>query len=130
MSYIFVYGTLQDPDVVKLVLGHDEFDLSPHKINHYRVVRARGEDFPVLISGKGETKGALLYVTEKDLERLKFYEGDEFILKDISDSICAFFPSDDSLITNEPWTLEGWNKEAFLKKLKHFLDTGEWVSDR
>jgi len=127
MSYLFVYGTLQDLDVLKLVLGHHDFILSDYTLLSYRIVRAKDEDFPLLVKGEGKVEGKLIKgLSPKDKELLIIYEGEEFILKKIGPEIETFLPSDSSLITDEPWSLENWDKENYLKKVDRFLKHGIW----
>jgi len=124
---LFVYGTLQDPDIVELVLEHQNFTLSPYTLNGYKAVMAKDEDFPVLIESDSSLEGYLLLnLAAKDIERIKYYEGEEFELKEIKPGLYTFLPTTTELMTDRPWCISGLNKQEYLKRVKNYLKGNKW----
>ena len=75
MTDLFFYGTLRDPDLLRLVLGRDAV-LMPADLPGYRAVWAEGESFPLLIGdAHARATGVLARdLGAEDVARLNFYE--------------------------------------------------------
>ena len=84
----FAFGTLMDPDVLALVCGTapDHFPTEPARA----VDRARrwvlDDHYPVLVAAPGESLAGVLVhaLDEHALERIAFFEGEEFALAPIT----------------------------------------------
>ena len=76
MTNIFVYGTLQNAEVVKALTGKS-FKQIPYALNNYKVLLVKGEHFPGMIKSRGSsTEGYILYdVDRKALESIDKWEG-------------------------------------------------------
>jgi len=81
---LFVFGTLMDADVLRLILGHR---LAPEQIQRasvrgWRRARVPGRAYPMLVpSPGGRVVGQLLSgLSPFDRQRLDAYEGAEYLL--------------------------------------------------
>jgi gamma-glutamylcyclotransferase (GGCT)/AIG2-like uncharacterized protein YtfP len=87
-SMLFVYGTLQDPDVLGAVLGRpaDMVGLRPATAPGYRVVFYPGRVYPALVAASEATASGLLIegLSALDLAVLDAFEGDEYRRKTIA----------------------------------------------
>ena len=79
MEKLFVYGTLKDPEVRRKVIGRlvagqaervEGFFLSDITID--------GQQFPVMLQGRGSVEGVLLKVRPDELEKIDAYEGESY----------------------------------------------------
>ncbi len=82
---IFVYGTLMDPDVLRVVLGRPwPTDLLQQaEITGFRRVHLPGRNYPMLLPhhGSGRVSGLLVHGLDADaVHRLVVYEGREYHL--------------------------------------------------
>lgn len=73
---LFFYGTLRDPELLKIVLGHGSAALRPARLDGHAVRWAEGQSFPMIVEEPGaEAEGVLAQVTAEEQARLDFYEG-------------------------------------------------------
>ena len=81
MRYFF-FGSLRDADVLGLVLGRrlPPARLRPARLKGFRLLRVRGESYPMLAAASARTvRGALVHgLTGADAKRLAFFEGEEY----------------------------------------------------
>ena len=81
---LFVYGSMRDADVRALVLGSDrpEVRAEPAWLPGAAAARVPGESYPHLVPSEGaRAPGELLYgLDETGLDRIRFFEGDEYAL--------------------------------------------------
>lgn len=77
---LFVYGTLQDEDVLRLVAGREVPGGLPAVLEGYVAVPARGASYPTLRrSAGGLTRGRLLPIADQAVLRaLERYEGSDY----------------------------------------------------
>ena len=79
---LFVYGSMRDGDVRALVLGcaHREVRAEPAWMRDAAVAQVPGESYPYLVSVEGaRAPGEVLYgLDETGLDRIHFFEGDEY----------------------------------------------------
>jgi len=77
MALIFVYGTLQEPDVQRRVFGRVTKG-TPDKLKGFR--KANFEQYPMAVPDEaGQIEGRVLEVTDEEIARMDFYEGDAYI---------------------------------------------------
>ena len=81
---LFVYGSMRDVDVRVLVLGLDrpEIRTEPAWMPGVTAARVPGESYPYLVPSEGAwAPGEVLYgLDETCLDRIRFFEGDEYTL--------------------------------------------------
>lgn len=81
MSYFF-YGTLCDPDVLRLVLGYrpSRRQLAPAVLTGFRRKIAKGRRYPVLVPAPAGCIRGLIFQPgrPRDHDRLAAYEGPEY----------------------------------------------------
>ncbi len=82
MEKLFTYGTLQDPDTQKQVLGRTLGGGVPDTLLGYRLARLNGIHFVYSIlqphSGS-RVEGLLVEVSGEELEKLDAYEGEAYV---------------------------------------------------
>ncbi len=133
---IFIYGTLLDNDILRFVLGRDislenRINASLHGYAKYTYP---GDSFPILQPQlDAQAHGAvLLGLTSEDLDRMNFYEGDEYGFAEVevvleNGSLCQAHynkASDEEIITDESWSLEAWqqtHKATFLEYTARYM---------
>ena len=120
MTSQFFYGTLRDPELLAVVLGHSNAHLTPATLPNYAVFHAGAEPFPQILPKLGaEAKGLLARnLSKTDIERLAFYEeGYDYLLRSI-DVVCdgknqttkVWFPPSDGYPEGQEWSLLRWQE--------------------
>lgn len=117
----FFYGTLMDPELLALVVGREVpgRDTEPAVLPGFRRVRVRGATFPALIAApEAHVEGlAVSGLTERDIDRARFYEGDEFTLESVMITLrewnrtvgaAAFFRTTAVEVVDAAWSLSAW----------------------
>lgn len=88
MPPVFFYGSLRDPEMLALVLGHpvEPSRLEPAVAENHATLRLIDEDYPLLAPAPGRrAAGVLLYgLTEAELDRIRFFEEEEYALAPIT----------------------------------------------
>jgi gamma-glutamylcyclotransferase (GGCT)/AIG2-like uncharacterized protein YtfP len=124
---LFVYGTLEIPDVLHAVTGRD-FPSRPALLEDYDRALLRGEVYPAIVMAPGRSTPGTLYsgVDAGAFERLDRFEGDPFerievkvgILsrpQDTSELLRAFVyvlaPSRRDLLSGQPWDRARFERE-------------------
>ncbi|RKF17262.1 NUDIX domain-containing protein [Roseovarius spongiae] len=79
MTTLFFYGTLRDPELLRIVIGTDPDDMriTPAVLPDHAVDWARGQSFPTLTPQAGAQAEGLLAtdLSEAEVARFDFYEG-------------------------------------------------------
>lgn len=141
MTRFFFYGTLCDPDILRMVLGYQPapHQLAAASLAGYQRKTARGKSYPILLpqakpgpsAGQGNDVEGLLFqpASPQDGKRLDAYEGPEYITlllpvrlaKGGTVSARVYLPRPGRLQPSpDDWTLEIWQsreKAAFIKRL-------------
>lgn len=132
---VFVYGTLLDKDIQKLVLNRDKApkNLGVYSLKDYEVIYAKSEVYPILNLNPGQQAiGQVLEVTDVDLRRLDYYEGEGYnrvkstvtsLHKDLV--VYIYMPNKLLDMTSIPWSLEKFieeHKDNFLIETKTYMD--------
>lgn len=118
---LFVYGTLQDADVLGAVLGRvvAPAGLRRAMAPHYRAVAYPGRVYPALVASAGDAADGLLLedLSELDLAVLDAFEGDEYRRRPIAVSIDgssheaeAYLPVTAIAPTAPVWSLASWTE--------------------
>lgn len=129
---MFVYGTLLDPDVRRIVLQQDipADRVEDAAISGFRRVYVPGRNWPMLLAhhGSGRVEGVLLHgLDAAAVHRLVVFEGDEYHLvpMPVSDSegyvvrAGAFLVDRKVPPGHRDWFLEVWrrrHKRSFLRR--------------
>ena len=126
MTPLFAFGTLMDPDVLSIVcdVPPDRFPTEPARVEGRARRWVVDDHYPVLVEAPGEHVDGLLIrgLDEPALERVRFFEGEEFALAPITvhggvgeEPIEAlhFAHAGRKAIAESPWTLAGW--QAYTK---------------
>lgn len=111
--YLFVYGTLMVPEVVRRLLGH-ELEMRSAKLPGYQRFRVADAVYPGIIEGREEdsVSGQLLSgMSTKGWDTLDIYEGDEYTRRavEVIDAsgakmiAQAYVFKDARFLTDEPW---------------------------
>lgn len=134
---LFFFGTLMDPDVLRVVIGAD---LAPRQIEEGRVrgfrrVFVPGRAYPMLIPAPHfHVEGLLVSgLTPEQVHRLGVFEGPEYHLVPLT--ITSFgghayragaFLSDRNVVPGkDEWTLKLWrrrHKRGFLRHASYLMD--------
>lgn len=121
MTKVFVFGTLRDTELLKVVLGHLP-KMRPACLLAARTVFAAGQDFPISIpAGDGEVSEGLLLegLSAADLVRFDFYElgfGYCRTTAEVTDAegetvrAEIFRPDGPTLQPGERWDLSEWQQ--------------------
>lgn len=142
---LFLYGTLLDDDIFAEVVGRSFAGLwrRPALLPGYRRVCVIGELYPILrpCNKGGVVEGVVIAgLTSTELLRLQYFEGgDEYGLEPIDIlipeegriQVLCFYPRDDAVADQTPWTLAQWQryKEPFLEQTRRYMALYERVDD-
>jgi gamma-glutamylcyclotransferase (GGCT)/AIG2-like uncharacterized protein YtfP len=79
MYHLFVYGTLQYPEILKKLTGKT-FVAKPAVLTHFKRHKVKNAEYPAIVPKPGaQTTGMLIEnVDESSLNAIDFYEGDEY----------------------------------------------------
>lgn len=116
---MFVFGTLQDPDLLAAVIGRptDEIARVPAYLPGKRAVRVENETYPTLIDDEqGTVHGQILGPMEgADVDRILFFEAEEYDFSptmveapDGPSQVHIFAPAERTIATGEDWSLDAW----------------------
>jgi hypothetical protein len=125
---LFVYGTLRDPDVLRLVIGHPVAAASavPAAAPGHRVVCFPGRTYPAIRREPGATAlGLALHgLSATDLRLLDLFEGDEYVRGEVEIIVSGerqtadvYWPALPIPAAAPDWRLGDWthrHKAAFL----------------
>jgi gamma-glutamylcyclotransferase (GGCT)/AIG2-like uncharacterized protein YtfP len=129
---LFVYGTLLDLDVMRLVCGQTFPGIAAH-LDDFACRKVTGEKFPAIVPAQGGRVTGLLYseLSRADLVNLDNYEGDLYercqVMVSCHDGTkrasetYVLRVAYRQLLSNEKWCLgdfSGEIKEAYIKSLK------------
>ena len=119
---LFVYGTLQDPDILGAVLGRpvEAGTLRPASAPGYRAVAYPGRVYPALVELAGDKTPGLLVagLGALDLEVLDAFEGAEYRREAIEVLVAGervaadtYLPVIPIAATAPAWSLAAWTSE-------------------
>jgi gamma-glutamylcyclotransferase (GGCT)/AIG2-like uncharacterized protein YtfP len=127
MQNIFVYGTLQSPEIVKKLTGKS-FKTSVAVLPGFKLYSVKDCDYPAVIQqNDAETTGLVLEnVEDLSLEIISFYEGDEYEIQKVtvyidgkSLIVLAFvWAKEIELLEDIEWDFHRFEKES----LEHYLN--------
>lgn len=134
---LFVYGTLQDPDVRGLILNSTENKTYPAVWDDIQLYEVEGEKFPFPKYQEGKkTPGLIIYdIDDEQWQNLMNFE-DEYKADVISFTLdtnelaiaLVFLPKDEIVASDKEWTLTDWEKTkpTYIEQTKKYLDSGQW----
>lgn len=136
MKPLFSFGTLMDADILATVSGQplSALHCEAAGVSGYAQREVVGQDFPVLVEdARATTTGVIISgLNELALDRILFFEGDEYRLQDIdvqSESgqtvACQYF-TDTAVydVRDTPWDFDAWQmreKADFLIRTRNFM---------
>ena len=131
---LFVYGTLLFPELRNKILQKEVKSVSAELFNYQVVVLRHVErfsEYPVLIkSNETKVRGEILIaLNDSDMDILNFYEGDEYILKEVSvlsekeiRNVPSYMPRENFNFAFGPsWDREYFQKTFLQSYLKHVI---------
>lgn len=128
----FFYGTLIDPEVLRLVLGREVAPLSRRKarLQGYRRVFRHNATYPVLIADAASAVEGILVVAlaPRDVIALKRYEGPDYETVELPVAVVngrqvrasVFVPARSCAPSAIDWTFEEWRQRfrgAHLRRI-------------
>jgi len=127
---LFVYGTLQDPDILRLVLGRvpDTAAMMPAEAPGYRAVAYPGRVYPALVAVPADSAPGLVIsgLTPQEFGKLDAFEGDDYrrgrvaVLAGGQPLVAqTYLPVERIAGDSLPWSLAGWtalHKQAMLDR--------------
>ncbi len=133
----FFFGLLRDADVLERVTGRlwaaDRF--TGARLAGVRLVRLRGETFPMLVAAPGLwVPGALVEgLNESDLDRIRFFESVEYQPSTVEVELRAgeriearaFAATLRAVPDQEPWSFEDWR---LRDKARALCETELWMA--
>jgi len=127
MQNIFVYGTLQSPEIIKKLTGKS-FKSTPAVLEGYKRYWVNESDYPAVIQQIDEQTTGLVLENVDDLsfDIISFYEGDEYgkkkvtvNLNGISKDVLTFvWVNGNEFLENKDWDLDNFEKTF----LEHYLE--------
>jgi len=133
---LFVFGSLMDRDVLRIVSNMEDSQLS-HTEGHaigYRQQEVTGESYPVLMPDDAkQTEGILIDgLSDTAMQRIHFFEGDEYALAELKVSttdnanILANYYRDTGVyeILESGWNFRQWqrtHKTSFLQRCENYM---------
>ena len=131
---LFVYGTLQDVDILGAVLGRQVDDVAHKNASapDYRAVVFPGRVYPALVPATGQHAAGLLLtcLTFADLAALDAFEGDEYrrgsidVVVDGTTILAeAYLPVMPIPATQPAWTLAEWTTHHKPSVLQGEIET-------
>lgn len=135
MMRFFFYGTLCDPDILRMVLGYAPAprQIRAARLEGYRRKTVRGQAYPVLHAAAGGMVDGLLFdaASAQDGKRLDQYEGPEYLTLDLpvrpldggaQAQARVYLPRPGCLPAGRlDWRLETWQRQHKAAFIKRFL---------
>ena len=132
---LFVFGTLRDVHVLELVLGRDPAHVRARAawLEDHHTVTLPDETYPVLARRPGgRVRGQLLSLDAGELERIAFFEGEEYGFESATVVTVAGVLERAMLCGDRstrpgrrpPWSLEEWqrvHKDGFLPMARSYM---------
>ena len=142
---LFVYGTLRDDDVLRIVLG---YDLPAHRrrravLNDFDRRMLHDESYPVLVCApEACVPGCVLMLDEADMRRISFFEANEYTFEPAQVMVELNGQLQDVLLCAEhavrpgpryPWSLRDWQREhksIFVENVRVYMALYDTMSAR
>jgi gamma-glutamylcyclotransferase (GGCT)/AIG2-like uncharacterized protein YtfP len=123
MQNIFVYGTLQSPEIIKKLTGKS-FKSTPAVLQGYKRYWVKESVYPAVIQQIDEQTTGLVLENVDDLsfDIISFYEGDEYGKKKVTvnlngiykDVLTFVWVNGNEFLENKDWNLDNF-EETFLE---------------
>lgn len=131
----FFYGTLLDPEVLRIVLGDGSAAkrLKPATVEGFRRVYVAGKTYPILVRKPGSTVAGATFddATPRQRDALVRYEGDGYVVEEhaalLADGsrvpVSVFVPRPGGAlnVSDDDWDYETWkakHRSAFLAAIE------------
>lgn len=135
LSALFVFGTLLDEDVLRIVLGRElpsSYRCCASLADHCRL-KQHDDTYPIVerFAG-GSVCGQLLMLNTQDLARVRFFEAEEYelestqVLAATGETVDAMFCAERATWPGprSPWSLRQWQHEhkgAFVEHASAYM---------
>lgn len=135
-SLWFFYGTLRDCGVRSKVLTTQskvEFYLRDFRISGFKLMRVKGEDFPVVIKTNDPSDvvvGDLFQgASHEDCERLGYFEGEEYRIETLRAhelQFSCFLPNSGHFEVTGNWDYHEWRARTedyhgYLERIENYM---------
>lgn len=127
MQHIFVYGTLQSPEIVEKLTGK-KFNTYPAVLPGYKLYCVKDSDYPAIIKRENrETKGLLIEnLDDLSINIISFYEGDEYETHEVTvlvdekpvQALAFVWIKETELLEDKEWIFQRFKKENLEYYLK------------
>jgi len=119
---LFTFGTLMDTELLELVSEQavDTLQLEPARVVGHARRWVIDDHYPVLVPAQGhDTQGLIIRgLSDAALDRIVFFEGEEFSLKSLDvllesgepEQVEYFADNHRKSISESEWTLEEWQR--------------------
>ena len=126
----FFYGLLSDVETLDIVLGRPapEGPWLPARLADRRLVRLRGDSYPLLVAAPGETVPGFVVegLGPEDRNRIGFYESVEYAPQTVRVTLgngtpleaLAFSTGERAVIDPTPWSFEEWRRHHKARDLR------------
>lgn len=123
-SDLFSFGTLMDTELLTTVCGQhlDTLELTPACVQDHVRRWVTDDHYPVLVPQLGSATTGLVIggLTQEALNRIVFFEGEEFELSPLAVqradgtmlSVQYFADTNRKVISDSEWTLEQWQRST------------------
>ncbi len=121
MPHLFVYGSLQFPELVTALTG-EQFRYVPVTLNGFERGQVKGCDYPGIVKQpNAKTEGFLIEdVDEKSMQILTFFEGDDYEKQQVTvfntyKKISAFtfvWIGGNNLLENTDWNADEFKNQS------------------
>jgi gamma-glutamylcyclotransferase (GGCT)/AIG2-like uncharacterized protein YtfP len=127
MQNIFVYGTLQSPEIIKKLTGKS-FKNAPAVLEGYKLYCVKECDYPAIIQQEGAKTDGLVMANMDDvsLALISFYEGDEYEKRQVTvklngksvDAFTFIWVKEIEFLENKEWDFLNFKKN----RLEHYIN--------
>lgn len=133
---LFAFGTLMDPDVLRLVAEHDPetLQLEPAMVTAHARRWVQEDHYPVLVpDDKSCTQGMIIRgLSHTAMQRIEFFEGEEFTLRELlvenaqgqTERVNYFADNQRKPVSEQEWLLEHWQqstKAEMLPRVRRYM---------
>ena len=136
---LFVYGTLQFPEILRALIGTTP-ELLPARLKGYRVAALTDRVFPGLVKENTSTaKGFIVELTDDQYDIIAAWEDEEYVeylfhseeisvnTTTSSQTVLAFLWNNESLVLPENWDrekfMQNYLQDYAENRIPHFLKT-------
>lgn len=117
MIDLFVYGTLQNPEIVQAITGR-VFDMTPATLVDHEIKSVRDEHYPGMIKSMGpKAAGQILHnIDPESFKLIQEWEGSDYQLSEVTIELTNRKLEAQTFLWNDPDLLDGpWSNSIYRK---------------